>query len=317
MRRAFITLYVLLLSSPAIAQQAPKDHLGLKPLTEMTAEDKYKGEDGGLYGGGKNEPPEAHAKAAKAELAKIAPVDGKVVLLSIGMSNTTQEFSAFKGMADKEAGKSPSLVIVDGAQGGQAALQWSTKEAKAWPEVDKRLKAAGLTAAQVQILWIKQAEMRPSQYGEFPKHSQKLQTSLIAILNLAKERFPNLRVAYLSSRTYAGWASSELNPEPYSYESAFAVRSLILSQIAKKDPALNYDKAAGAVKSPLLLWGPYLWADGVTPRKADKLTWEKADVVEKDGTHPSDSGRKKVADLLLKFFTTDEGAKGWFLKAKK
>ncbi|MEK7466640.1 MAG: hypothetical protein AAB074_04425 [Planctomycetota bacterium] len=36
-----------------------------------------------------------------------------------------------------------------------------------------------------------------------------------------------------------------------------------------------------------------------------------------DGTHPSDSGRKKVADMLLKFFTTDEGAKGWFLKAKK
>ena len=24
----------------------------------MTAEDRYKGEDGGLYGGGKNEPPE-------------------------------------------------------------------------------------------------------------------------------------------------------------------------------------------------------------------------------------------------------------------
>ena len=35
--------------------------------TEMTAQDKYKGEDGGLYGGGKNEPPEAHRAAAQTE----------------------------------------------------------------------------------------------------------------------------------------------------------------------------------------------------------------------------------------------------------
>src|SRR5436190_3619020 len=50
------------------AEQLPnggKDSIGLKPLTEMTAEDRYKGEDGGLYGGGKNEPPPALAAAAK------------------------------------------------------------------------------------------------------------------------------------------------------------------------------------------------------------------------------------------------------------
>src|SRR5262249_36486084 len=38
----------------------PKASIGLKPLTEMSAGDKYKGEDGGLYGAGKNEPPESH-----------------------------------------------------------------------------------------------------------------------------------------------------------------------------------------------------------------------------------------------------------------
>src|SRR5262249_14163610 len=35
-----------------------KTSVGLKPLTEMTAKDKYKGEDGGLYGGGQTEPPQ-------------------------------------------------------------------------------------------------------------------------------------------------------------------------------------------------------------------------------------------------------------------
>jgi hypothetical protein len=316
MRAVRLVLAVLILSAAAFAQ-TPKDHCGFKPLTDMTGEDKYKGEDGGLYGGGRNEPPEAHAKAAKAALAKIEPVDDKIVLLSIGMSNTTQEFSLFKKLADKDPDKSPSLVIVDGAVAGQGALQWSTKGSKTWKDVDARLKGAGVTASQVQILWIKQAELRPNIYGAYPKHAEQLQTDVTLILNIAMARFPNLHVAYLSSRTYGGWATSDLNPEPFAYESGFAVRSLIQAQIAKKDPLLNYDKDAGEVKSPILLWGPYLWTDGIRPRATDKLTWQAADVVDKDGTHPSDTGRKKVADLLMTFFKTDEGAKGWFLKAAK
>ena len=83
----------------------------MKPLTEMTADDKYKGEDGGLYGGGKNEPPAAQRAAAEKETAKIVPLDaagkpakdGRIVLVSISMSNATQEFSMFKRIADADA----------------------------------------------------------------------------------------------------------------------------------------------------------------------------------------------------------------------
>src|SRR5262245_28256780 len=89
---------------PALAQEkSPKESTGLKPLTEMSGTDRYKGEDGGLYGGGKNTPPEVHRAAAEAELARVQPLDaegkparnGKVVLVSISMSNATQEFSVF------------------------------------------------------------------------------------------------------------------------------------------------------------------------------------------------------------------------------
>src|SRR5437879_3262024 len=52
-----------------------KSSVGLKPLTEMTAEDRYKGEDGGLYGRGKNEPPEAHKAAALDVSRQITPLD--------------------------------------------------------------------------------------------------------------------------------------------------------------------------------------------------------------------------------------------------
>jgi lysophospholipase L1-like esterase len=75
---------------------------------------------------------------------------------------------------------------------------------------------------------------------------------------------------------------------------------------------LNYDPSRGQVKAPLLLWGPYLWADGVKPR-SDGLVWKREDLAG-DGTHPSASGRRKVAQLLLDFFKNDDLAKGWFGK---
>ena len=300
--------------------QAPggRDSVGLTPLTELGA-GKYKGEDGGLYGGGRNEPPPAHASAARKEMANIRPLDaegnpagdGKVVLLSVGMSNTTMEFSRFKQLADADPDKSPKLAIVDGAQGGQAAAQWAaTADSRVWQTVDQRMQAAGVSDRQVQLVWLKQANIRPAE--EFPAHAKRLAADITIILQMLKTKFPNLRAAYLSSRIYAGYASTALNPEPYSYESAFALRWLILDQI-QGDSRLNCDPARGEVKAPLLLWGPYLWADGTKPRKDDGLVWTRDDLTPRDGTHPSQSGRQKVAELLLKFFKTDANARTWFL----
>jgi hypothetical protein len=293
---------------------------GLVPLDQMTADQRYKGEDGGLYGNGSNRPPEAHQRAADRELAQIVPrdrdgkpsPDGKIVLISIGMSNTTMEFSRFKQLADADPDKSPKVVIVDGAQGGQDAARWSSPDLPAWKTLDKRLADAGVTPAQVQAVWMKHARIAPATHGEYPAHGDELAGHIVKSLNIAREKFPNLRVAYLSSRIYAGYAVTGLNPEPYAYESGLVVRRLIRDQIAG-DAKLNFDPAKGDVKSPLLLWGPYLWADGTTPRKSDGLTWKREDLGP-DGTHPSNpSGREKVAKLLLEFMKNDPNARGWFV----
>ncbi len=217
------------------APQAGGEKTGFPPLSDMKATDLYKGEDGGLYGGGSNEPPKAHAEAARKEAEKIGPLDaegkpasgGKVVLLSIGMSNTTQEFSRFMQIAPK----SSDLVIVDGAQGGQAAIQWDTPESRPWGVVEQRLKAAGADARQVQVVWIKQALIQQGQHGAFPAHAKKLEEELGKIVRIAKSKYPNLRLAYVSSRIYGGYAKGSLNPEPYAYEGAYSVRWRIQAQI--------------------------------------------------------------------------------------
>ena len=284
----------------------------LTPLADMGAGDRYEGEDGGLYGGGRNTPPDAHRRAAEAELAKIRPRnadgdpddDGTIGFVAISMSNATMEFSRFKQVADQSPLKSPKVTIVDCAQGGQAMAEWVPADGRPWEEALHRLAAAKISPKQLQVAWIKLANKGPT--GSLQDHGRKLERDTLTVLHNARAQFPNLRLAFLGSRIWGGNANGGLNPEPYAYESAFAARWLIQRQM-KGDAELVPEK------SPLLLWGPYLWAEGTKGRKVDALVWERADFAG-DGVHPSDSGRQKVAGLLLSFFTTDPLAKPWFVK---
>jgi hypothetical protein len=299
---------------------------GLIPLPEL-GERRYKGQMGGLYGEGRNMPTPEHARIARRMADRIMPLDaqgkptkdGKIVLISVGMSNTKREFDTFKHYADNDPRKSASVILVNCAQGGQDAQSWAHPELRQrkdkpspWETMDKLIREAGVTNAQVQVAWIKQARRLPQELGEFPTHARALESDLILILRKLAEKFPNLRLAYVSSRSYAGFAVSNLNPEPYAYESAFAVQWLINKQMSN-DPGVDFDPQRGDVTSPLLLWGPYLWADGTSPRRNDGLVFTRSDFAE-DGTHPSWSGRRKIADLLLEFFLTDSYARPWFVR---
>jgi hypothetical protein len=291
------------------SQRKPPERL--IPLSDMGAKASYDGEEGGLYGAGSNTPPKPLLKAAQAATAMIKPLDvdgkasadGTIGFVSISMSNATQEFSFFKRLADALPEKSSNVTIVDCAQGGQAMAQWVPNDGRPWQVANRRLAAAGVDPKQVQVAWVKLANVSPR--GSLKEHGRKLESDTIKVLRNAKALFPNLRVAYLGSRIWAGNATGGLNPEPYAYESAFVVRWLIQRQMGG-DTELSADRA------PLLLWGPYLWAEGERGRKIDSLEWMRDDFAG-DGVHPSTSGREKVAKQLLRFVTSDELAKTWFL----
>jgi len=158
------------------------------------------------------------------------------------------------------------------------------------------------------VVWIKEANAGPP--NNFPIHAQDLAADLRAVVQLLRDRFPNLRLCYLSSRIYGGYSGGGLNPEPQAYEGAFSVKWLIEDQI-NGDADLNFDPDAGPVEAPWLAWGPYLWADGIVPRAADGLTWVQSDM-EADGVHPAPTGEQKVADLLSGFFGTDQTTLSWY-----
>ena len=327
-----------LLASLAPASNCNQTSVGFVPINDL-GPGLYLGQfQGGLYPGGLNVVPPAHVAAGLPRAAAIQPLNaagnpdpgGKYVLVSIGMSNTTQEFCSpgggepcnswtFMGQAaaDPQVNHS-TLRIVNGAAGGQSAATWDSPADPNYDRVrDTVLAPHGLTEAQVEVAWVKVANPGPTH--SLPSAQADAYTLLGQMGNIAralKVRYPNIKLAFLSSRIYAGYASTTLNPEPYAYESGFAVKWLIQAQIQQMaggspDPIagnLNYGTVV-----PWLAWGPYPWADGLVPR-SDGLIWACSDLVS-DGTHPSPSGQEKVGTMLLNFFKTSLFAQQWFLAA--
>lgn len=297
----------------------------------------YLGFPGGLYPGGLNTPPSDHQNAGIAHRNSIRPLDingnpaanGKYVLISIGMSNTTQEWCSqgsglpcdswtLMGRAATDAAvNKTTLVLVNGAAGGQDAEAWTSAGSSNYDRVrDTRLVPFGLSEKQVQVAWIKQANASPN--SSLPASGADafiLEQNLGRIVRAMKVRYPNLQQVFFTSRIYAGYATSALNPEPYAYESGFSVKWLIEAQITQSRSGTQDSRAgdlsyAGST-APWLAWGPYLWANGTTAR-SDGLTWVPSDF-SSDGTHPSQSGESKVAAALLDFFKTSTFTKCWFL----
>jgi hypothetical protein len=296
------------------AKDCTRDSTGLIPLTDLGT-GTYQSAQGGLYAGGSNTRPAAHEATGLAIAHSIGPLDtlgnpdpaGRVVVISIGMSNATQEFSAFVTKAMGDAQKRPNVLVIDCAQGGQAANVINNPNAAYWDFVAARLRTRGSSPLQAQVVWIKEANAGPT--GGFPAATNLLMQNLGAIVRIIKDKLPNVRLAYLTSRIYAGYATTLLNPEPYAYESGFAVKWLIDAQVQGVD-SLEFDPAQGTVEAPWLSWGPYLWADGLEPR-GDGMTWS-CDAFADDGTHPSNLGRNIVADSLLAFFRGDATTVPWY-----
>jgi len=290
----------------------------LTPLTDF-GEGSYQGVRGGLYPDGENVRPQAHNEVGLAIAKALKPLDrsgrvneksGKIVWLSIGMSNTTQETGRFLELMKDYPDKNPKLELVDGAFGGKAINEINDANAPYWDNIVKqRLEPRGLSPEQVQIVWFKLAEVRPTD-TTFLTYTHGLAEKYLSAMQILKKKFPNVRLAYLSSRIYGGYATTDLNPEPFAWYTGWANKFLIEEQI-NGDPRL--DCTDSDAKVPWLSWGPYLWANG-TSQNAQGINWIRSDLSDADGTHPASTGRQKVAEALIKFFSTDETSVPWFLK---
>jgi hypothetical protein len=286
----------------------------------------------------------------------------KIVFLSIGFSNNTIEFCGGQGIGgdpdDPEATACPlptanppyiqdqsfiaralhdptvnhaTTVLVDGAKGGQTLADWdpTVSGTGEYDRVrDEILTPSGLTEAQVESIWVKDADARPTvslatQDDTHPADAIVAERYLGDIMRAIRARYPNVKQVFLSSRIYGGYANTasppnDLNPEPYAFEIGYSVKWLIQSQIEEVRSGTP-DPTAGSLDyrngtAPWIAWGPYMWANGTTPR-VDGLVWLNADLRgagTNECTHPGTDGELKVATMLLDFMKRSPYT-GWFL----
>jgi hypothetical protein len=325
----FTMVFILYFAGTILAQNCTTQATGFIPINDLgngTFRNSWNQVwKGGLYLNGSNHLPPEHKEAGRQLAMQVQPLDangtpdainGKIVWLSIGMSNTTQETQQFIPLVNAFPNKNPRLILVDGAQGGQSAsvisAPWNANYNIFWNTVNMRLTNAGASGKQVQVIWFKEAD----QAGNYPGGIRSYYDSMVVmckrIMNDIKVRFPNAKLCYMASRISARYATTNLNPEPYSYYTGWAVRKVIEDQI-NGDVQLKY--SGNNPKSPWLCWGIYLWSDGNMPQQTQPdVFFSCPGDFNSDGTHPSIAGAKKVASLLNTFFQNDTLSCPWFFK---
>jgi hypothetical protein len=287
---AIATAVVLAALVPPLASHAPvlaidcsKTSTGRTPLSDTND----------LYEGG-NTMPAAHAQAAP----EVKPIGGTIGVISLGMSNGKQEWASFMDSVQLEP-IADSLRFANGAVSGQTMAQWADPTDDAWSEALSAIQQDGMKPSDVQVVWMKMGSRVSDLVGSQAARVEQERAWLETVIENAKDVFPNLARIYISSRIYVGYETSPNHAEPLTgYDNGLSVRAIV-------DDSVNSKTAVWTA------WGPYLWADGTTPRN-DGLTWECGDF-ENDGVHPSKAGEQKVADALLEFFSNDPSACEWYL----
>ena len=299
----------------------------LLPFNDLGPAPYAYGYYGGLYEDGSNAIPADHLAAGLRRASLIRPLDangqpslkGKVVFLGVGFGETARIADSFIEMAaaDRRVDHQ-SLVLLDAAREGFDASAWYAPNATAnFNRIkDQILTPNGVSEKQVQAAWMQMntnetAPPLPRQDAE----AYRVKGYIATALRNLKARYPNLQVAYLSSRVYGGYAASE----PYAYESALSVRWVILGQVTLIRTGFLWDTRISDVDyekgvAPWVAWGPYLWANGTMPR-SDGLTWERDDFTS-DGASLSEKGARKGATMLFDFLLQEPTAATWFRAPK-
>jgi hypothetical protein len=313
----------------------------LIPLNDLGARDYHWGYIGGLWDNGGNEMDADHRANGLRRASLIQPLDadgkpspnGKIVFIGAGFGETARIMCTTEAFSfDCEAGSlmsiakndprvnHQSLVFVNAAREGYDASWWFWPFLPNYTRIKKSvLLPAGVTEKQVQVAWIQMVTNSPEdpplpiQYAD----AYRLKAGVAQALRSMKEHYPNLQVAYLSSRVYGGYSTSNWNPEPYAYENGLTTRWMVVGQqIMMRQGGEYWDTRIGDLNyekgiAPWIAWGPYLWANGTTPR-SDGLTWQRDDFLA-NGESLSEQGAHKAASLLFDFLLHEPTATNWFL----
>jgi hypothetical protein len=205
-------------------------------------------------------------------------VQSGTVLLSIGMSNTTQLFSKLDPAVTR-------LTLVDGAQGGCVARKFAQATHTCWSGVTSALSAKGKTASDVSVVWI--MAVNPARTSQsVSSYVSGLSKDLNNVVKNVRTKYGTDTLILMSGLHHEVYApKSSIQPEPHAWESSNIVNSIV---------AANSD----------VDWGPYLWNPAPQAR-ADGMNITCAMASGTGGVHLTSGGSQYAASWFETWFSTN------------
>jgi len=306
-------------ASPAEARQPPNceeetimERWIFDPATlaRFTEGRKYRDEfETGLYPGGTNDMPQEHRRAGERIAATIRPLatggaldesTGHILALVLGHSNCAMYFAALQQHLARQRDKlHPRFELLNAAVDGQQLPEILTLCGGVWDRAQSLLDRPGYSQRQVQVLFLHTTyhgarNRRQTPPGPFPDTMQAMQRDLNALLRHCVERFPNLKLAYLTCDGFRHFTRFE----PHVYREAFAVKWLIESQLGG-DAGTRFEGPDRRL--PWLTWGPYVWDN----------RWDRSYFT--DRVHPAPKAQEIFAEAYGEHLRQDPVARPWFL----
>lgn len=265
------------------------------------------GYSGGLYPDGHNVPTGLYEQYRLNACTAVQPRDpygipdleGHIGFLCIGMSNAGLYFRGFTDALGVHGSIHKAIRFVHAAKEGRDIRHIVHDNDEYWTHVKEAIRNAGLTFAQIQVVWLMQTVHGAALLhdpGEM--YISWLADRYLDVVTLLRDRFPHLQLLYSSGREYGGYnPPGQGNPEPYAWYTGIAWKELI-----------RRHQSTSAHPGPWIGWAGYFWANGVNARR-DGLVWRRSDFQD-DGVHPSPTGNAKAGRIMLDHFLRGEG-KGW------
>ena len=291
----------------------------LPPINDLGT-GEFMGHQGGLYPNGSNTMPAAFYNDALVMAQSIQPLDksgnpdpnGKIGLIALGASTIEMFSKGLETQLPKAAGMNKAIRFVNCGIGGQDMSDIMNPAANFWTVIDNRLTAAGISREQVQVLWMQEDNLRNRSNG-LDERGQGLVHDFTYMVTFCKQHYPNLKLFYMTGRHTTAFMPADgkdKHKEPKAYVNGWACKWVIENQInGEADLAYKGPDA----KAPLVLWGPYFWTQGTTPRKTDGYSWSSK-FLSADGIHPNEDGIARVSGELIDFWSKDPVSQQWFLE---
>jgi hypothetical protein len=163
--------------------------------------------------------------------------------------------------------------------------QWWANSPTPWVKADSLVAASHLSRSQVQVAIIDSVRIHSWNDGSLTGQVLGYERDLSKIIRTAQVHYPNLRLVYLLPFHYAGYINNQRTTlEPFAFQEGFGIQQFV------------DQRGAG---SPVLLWGPYVWASTMNPS------------YYYDGVHFQPSGRAEMASLMWTFLQADPAAQKW------